>query len=179
MNKKLLGFFSFALTVAVLVIALKFVNWLPMVIQKEALRKYGNIESVKSRLNIRDIYIPSYFPQNFRWPPTEIFAQKKPFAMIIMHFRCSDSKEIGLAIRQVDARSNYSPPDSNLKIKKLIKESRVLIKDRDAVLHTALCENNLSCNELLWKEGDFLLTIVTTASQRDLIRMAISIVPDN
>jgi hypothetical protein len=61
----------------------KIANYLPMALQKDTMRKYKSIKEVKSKLNIRDVYIPSYFPQ-ILWPPSTILAQDKPFVAIIL-----------------------------------------------------------------------------------------------
>jgi hypothetical protein len=71
-KKRVLGFFYFAITIAILIGVLKVSNWLPTVFQEGIIRKYGSIEEVKSKLRLRDIYIPSYFPQKFKWPPSRI-----------------------------------------------------------------------------------------------------------
>lgn len=172
-------FAFFILMIALLVVVLELINWIPSIIEKEGLRRYETIEFVRKKLHIEKIYMPSYLPEdlNLRWPPAEIYAQKKPFTMIIMHFYQRDSRDIGLIVHQVDAGANYRP-ESRIKFTEIKKESRVLIKGREGVLITAICENNSPCNRVSWKEGEFLLTVIGKHSRRDLIRIAMSMIPD-
>ena len=172
--------FSFALLIGLLVVALELINWAPSIIETESLRKYKTIELVKRKLHIERIYIPAYLPEdlNLKWPPAEIYAQKKPFVMVIMHFQQRDSKELGLIVHQVDARANYRP-ESKIKLSHIKKESKVLIKDRAGILITATCEDDSPCNQVSWREGNFILTVIGKDSPRDLIRIARSMVPDS
>jgi len=171
---------SFVLLITLLVVILELINWMPSVIEKESLRKYKTIELVGKELHIEKIYMPAYLPEdlNLRWPPAEIYAQKKPFVMISMHFQRRDSEDIGLIVHQVDAKANYQP-ESKIKFSRIKKESKVLIKDREGKLVAATCENDSPCNQVSWKEGDFLLTVIGKNSQRDLIRIARSMISDS
>jgi hypothetical protein len=170
---------SFGLLITLLVVILEIINWMPSIIEKEGLRKYRSMEFVRKKLHIEKIYMPAYLPEhiNLRWPPAEIYAQKKPFAMIISHFHYRDSKDIGLIVHQVDANANYRP-EPKIKFSEIKKESKVMIKDRPAVLITAICEGDKPCNQVSWREGDFLLTVLGKDSPRDLIRIAMSMIPD-
>ena len=65
MTKNLRNFFVFVLTIALLVAVLKVLNWLPTAVEEGLMRKYSSIEDVRSKLKIREILVPSYFPQSF------------------------------------------------------------------------------------------------------------------
>ena len=106
MNKKFRSLCYLLMTVVILVLCLKFLNYLPMAVQTDTIRRYQSIEEVRSKLNIRDIYIPSYFPQGLVWPPSEILAQEKPFAAVIMEFNSAEKEDIVLIISQ-SASENY------------------------------------------------------------------------
>lgn len=169
---------SFTLLITFLVVILQLINWVPSIIDKEGLRKYKTIERVKRELRITEIYMPVYLPEslNLKWPPIEIYAQKTPFIMIIMHFQHRDSKDIDLIIHQIDAKADYRP-EPKIKFSR-IKESPVFIKDREGLLTIGICEDNRPCNQVSWREGDFLLVVIGKASQRDLIRIASSMTPE-
>ena len=100
MNKKIARFLSFALMIGLLIVALKVVNWLPLAMQQETVRRYDSIEEVRAALNMKDIYVPSYFPQQIIWPPSAILAQSKPFSAIVMEFTRADKRNIALVISQ-------------------------------------------------------------------------------
>ena len=100
MNKKIPAFFSFALMIGLLVAALKVVNWLPLAMQKETIRQYASVEEVRAALGMKEIYVPSYFPQQITWPPATILAQGRPFSAIVMEFTRADKRNIALVISQ-------------------------------------------------------------------------------
>ena len=170
---------SFVILIASLVFVLKLVNWIPSLIDRESFRKFNSIESVRKELHIEKIYMPVYLPEdlNLGWPHQEIYAQKKPFTMIITHFQNRDSKGIGMIIHQVDASVNYMP-ESKIKFGKVKKESRILIKEREGILITGSCGNESICSQITWKEGDFVLIVTGKTSQRDIIRIAMSMIPE-
>ncbi|MEW6409821.1 MAG: hypothetical protein AB1488_06880 [Nitrospirota bacterium] len=171
MHKKLWMFLSFALTVAILIVALKVINWIPVAIQKDEIRRYRDIEEVKSKLKIKDIYVPAYFPEYFSWPPSEIWAQKKPFPAVIMHFIYKDRRDIALIIAQTYSKSDFS---AQFKIKPLhIKERvRLSIKGRDGELVLGLCENNVPCTQVSWIEGAYRLNVIGKYPPIELIKIA-------
>ena len=65
--------------IVLLILALKVMNWLPLAMHQDTVRRYDSIEEVRSALNMKDIYVPSYFPQQISWPPSAILAQSKPY----------------------------------------------------------------------------------------------------
>src|SRR5512140_838699 len=111
MHKKIFALIFFAVTIAVLLGTLKLINWVPTTVQEGFIREYKSLESVKSQLKIRDIYVPSYFPQSFRWPPSVLWAQTTPFTAIVMEFKDVEKSDIGLIVAQVDAGARFIPDD--------------------------------------------------------------------
>ena len=69
MRNKAFGALAFAAGLAILVIALKALNWIPLIAQKDLLRRSGDFEEMRTALGIRQVFVPSYFPEDFRWPP--------------------------------------------------------------------------------------------------------------
>lgn len=176
-HKRFLAIFSFVVTIILLIVILKVMSWIPLAVQQGTLRSYHSIEEVESKLHFSNIYVPSFFPQNFSWPPTEIVAQEKPFPMIIMQFRDRDTQKIGLVIQQVYIHATYRP-EADLKITKIQRESAVFIKDWKARLVIGLCGEGRPCNQVSWQSGTCRVTVRTTAPPRDLIRISRSIVAD-
>ena len=170
---------SFAMLTAVLVGALAVANWMPSVIDREVLRKYTSVESVQRDLHMDKIYMPSYLPEYLRLNsiPVEIYAQKKPFSMVLLHFQSWDSKDIGLIVHQISAKADYHP-ESEIKLGSVIRRSKVSIKGRDGLLITAECEKRGTCNQVSWTEGNYLLKVISKGSARDVIRIAASMIPD-
>ena len=170
-HNRYLATLSFVVTITLLIVFLKVMNWLPLAVQQGTLRTYHSIEEVESKLHFSNIYVPSFFPQNFSWPPSEIIAQEKPFPMIIMQFRDRNTKSVGLVVQQVYVRARYRP-ETDLKITRIQRESTVLIKDWEAQLIIGFCGEGTACNQVSWESGTCRVTVRTTASPRELIRIA-------
>lgn len=162
---------SFAFSVLIIVGALKLLNWIPLAVQTEELRKYRTIEEVKSNLKLREVFIPAYFPEQISWPPAQIFAQKKPFVLVIMHFMQTGTRDAVLSIYQTDVRADFdSPFDADILYKK--KESTVFIKDRKGTLETAVCRGKEMCNRLSWSNEQFRITLQSDLQPELLLRIA-------
>ncbi len=171
MHRKFFSFFYFAITVVILIAVLKILNWLPMAIQKDAIRRYSSVEEVRLRLNIKNIYVPSYFPQNFTWPPSEILAQNKPFTAVVMEFKHRERGDIALIISQVAAGANFVP-DKKIKILQVKEKVTYPLKGRNAVLEVGLCKNDEPCSRISWDEGKYRVTVVMKSPPFDLIKVA-------
>lgn len=170
MHKKLFGFFSFAIMVAVLIAVLKIFNWLPFAVQGDSMRKYGSIEEIRSKLKIRELYVPSYFPQNFSWPPSEIFAQSRPFAAVIMEFRHKEKGDVSLIITQ--AASSGFTPAGKIKIIQIKESLPYKLKDRNALLEVGTCKNSEPCSAISWQEGRYHMNITARYTPMEVVRMA-------
>ncbi len=164
-------FFSFAVTILVTLLILKLINWIPLSFQKEDIRKYKTIEEVKAKLKISKVYVPSYFPEHINWPPAEIFAQKRPFIMVKMHFTHIDRMSFALSIYQVDSIADFKPKNKT-DILYIKKESTVTIKGRKGKLVMAVCRGKQVCNKLSWEEGEFILTLISDDNPELLMKMA-------
>lgn len=161
----------FILTLAVTVLLLALLNWIPSFIQPESIRKYGSLEDVQKALHTVKIYLPAYFPERLQWPPSEIYAQNKPYTLVLMHVKERQRDHIVLGIRQVDARSARA---IRLRIEptRITQQEMIAIKGRPAVLSLASCADGSVCNMVAWREGNYRLTVVARDSARELIRIA-------
>src|SRR3974390_1746820 len=99
---------AFAATVGVLLALLKAANWLPTVMETGLLKPYASVEEVQHALHVRNIYVPSYFPQRLVWPPAKILAQSKPHVAVIMEFTDRERGETALIISQSASTPIYS-----------------------------------------------------------------------
>ncbi len=169
--KQLRRGFSFVVTVAVVLLLLKLLNWLPSVLEDQGLKKYGSVDDVRAALKIPKVYIPAYFPEYIQWPPAEIFAQRRPFTMIMMHFTHRDSKTFALSLFQVDSRAVFELPYKS-DVLYVRKESPVKVKNRDATLTIAVCSGRERCNRLSWEEGIYRITLIADDTPEQLMKMA-------
>ena len=143
MGRKIIGFRSFGLTVLVLAGALKVINWLPSAVQEGFVREYKGIEDVREKLKIRDICIPSYFPQSVKWPPSAIWAQTRPFTAVVMEFRNVENGDIVLTISQVSAGARFIP-DNKIKIEQLREKVDYSLKGRKSSV--CACESRAAAS---------------------------------
>jgi hypothetical protein len=162
------GFLSFALAIGVLVVLLALMNWVPMAFQKDTLRRYRSLEEVRTALNIRDIYVPSYFPQHIVWPPSEILAQGRPFPALVMEFKDAGSGEIVLVLSQ----SQGGPFSPDLRSLGQYQRNSPLYHERTE--RRARCRRvrkNQPCSRITWKEGPYTVTALMKAAPFELTKI--------
>lgn len=174
MPRKFPSFLLFAALVAILLGGLKLMGWLPLLAQKDLLREYKSVEDVKAELNIREIHVPSYFPQDLSWPPSTVLAQGKPFPAIIMEFGRMEGKGAGLVISQ--ALSDTFRTDGKIRIAQLKEKVRYPLKGRDSVLEVGTGGNGEPCSRLSWKEGNHRMTVTARTTPLELIKVAESMI---
>lgn len=175
--KRLGRFLLFGLMIAATVLLLKLLNWVPLNIHYDSMRRYYDIEDVRTALKIRKVFLPSYFPQYLKWPPAEVFAQKEPFAAVLMHFTRRDEKETVLAIRQSDSRYT-DPVRTRMDPERIRTKENILMKGRPALLYTGLCPGRRPCTQVAWQEEGFSFTVIGEESPGELLRIAESMLPD-
>lgn len=174
MREKLRNLLYFLLAVLSVLAVLRIMNWLPSVAQKETMRRYDTLEQVRTALNLRDVYVPAYYPQDISWPPAEILAQAKPGPAVVMVCRRARNGEILLVI--TEAVSTRFPVDTGITIDRLTEKVPYRLKERNAVLEVGLCGNGEACSRIGWKEGDLRITVAMRSSPFELIRIAESMV---
>ena len=174
MQKKVFGFLYFAVTIVVLIGVLKVTNWLPTVFQEGIIRKYSSIEEVKSRLRLRDIHVPSYFPQKFKWPPSRILAQSKPFIAVAMEFRNMETGETALIISQAADKDFAS--DKKIVISQIKERVDYSLSGRPSVLEVGVCRNDVPCSRISWQEGSNWIRVEMKSPPLELIRIAESMI---
>jgi len=174
MHKRVFGFLYFAMAIVVLIGVLKVTNWLPTVFQEGIIRKYDSIEEVKLRLRLRDIYIPSYFPQKFRWPPSRILAQSKPFIAVVMEFRNMETGETALVITQSENRE--FAPDKSIVISQIKEKVNYSLNGKPSALEVGVCKNDIPCSMISWEEGNTWIRVEMKSTPFELIRIAESMI---
>lgn len=174
MRSKASGFLAFAAGLAVLVVALKALNWLPLAAQKDLLRRYGDIEEMRAELGIRRVLVPSYFPEELRWPPTVILAQGKPFPAVIMEFERSGEGKAGggVALVIAQAASDDFSPGGTLEITRIREKAAYPLGGRDAVLEVGSDAQGEPCSRISWREKEFRVTVVARSTPFELIKVA-------
>jgi hypothetical protein len=175
MKKAVTGFFAFLVLVALVVALLRLINWLPVLLHEESLRRYESLEAVRTSLHLEDLHVPSYFPESFRWPPARILAQGEPFVAVAMEFAEADTGKIGLLLTQV-AEGGHPLDVEAIRLQRVREEVPYDLKGRRATLRVGDCASGGTCSSLSWKEGGYTLRLVMAGPPFELIRMASSMV---
>ena len=173
MRNKAFGALAFAAGLAILIIALKALNWIPLIAQKDLMRRYGDFEEMQTELGIRQVFVPSYFPEDFRWPPTGILAQRKPYPAVIMEFARSGegkNREVGMMIYQA-ARDDFSP-GGPLVLSRIREKATYPLKGRSAVLEVGVDVKGEPCSRISWREKDVRITVLALLTPFELMKVA-------
>ncbi len=170
MKRFYLGLILFLAVTAIVLGLLRMVNWLPLAFQTDTPRRYGSIEQVKEALRIKDLYVPAYFPQTIKWPPSAIVAQGRPSVGILMIFNKRGSNEELLVITQTvsDAFARASP----LKMTAVAESAPYRLRGRTAVLEVGACGRDEKCSRISWQEGSYHMTLTMKSPPFELIRIA-------
>lgn len=167
------GSLAFAAGVALLIIGLKGLNWLPLIAQNDLMRRYGDFEEMQTSLGIRQVFVPSYFPEDFRWPPTGIIAQGKPYPAVIMEFgRSGEGKagEVGMMIYQA-AKGGFSP-GGPLELSRVRERATFSLRGRTAILEAGSDENGEPCSRISWREKEVRITVLARLAPVELMKVA-------
>lgn len=175
MGRQFVRYLLFALTIAAIVLLLRLANWIPGIMQQESMRPYSNIDLVRTKLQIREVYVPSYLPRQFRWPPSEILAQGTPFIAIIMEFRDERTGEPILMTSQTE-KGRLPAWDKKIVIQKFEERVHYSLKGRDAVLTVGLCGDGEPCSGISWEEGPYRIDVLMKSGPFDLLRIADSMI---
>lgn len=170
MNARVRGFLYFFLTVAAVIVTLRILNWLPLVVQKETLRPYGSVEEVRSKLNRKDLRVPSYFPQSITWPPAAVLGQAIPYPAVVMVFNRTNSRDTALVV--VQAESDGFPGSGYIHFSQVKEKVTYQLKGRRAVLEVGTCSREDTCSRLSWYEGRSRIELTMKAPPIDLVPIA-------
>lgn len=173
MKRKAFGALAFAAGLAVLVVALKTLNGLPLIAQKDLMRSYGDFEEMRTSLGIPKVLVPSYFPEEFRWPPTRILAQGKPFPAVIMEFEGSGegkARGVGMVIYQA-AADDFSP-GGPLALSRVRERATYPLKGRSAALEVGSDAKGGPCSRISWREKEVRVTVLARLTPFELMKVA-------
>jgi hypothetical protein len=168
------SFFIFALILMAVIAVLRLMNWAPSAFDEGVMRKYGSIEEVKARLKLRDIYVPSYYPECLRWPPVLIAAQTRPFTAVLMEFRKKEKDDMCLIITQTALP--HSLAHDKIKMARVRETVHYAFKGRKAMLTVGTCNDDEPCSRISWEERGYRISLSMNSTPIELIRLAESMV---
>jgi hypothetical protein len=173
MRSKAFGSLAFAAGLAILVIGLKVLNWFPLIAEKDLMRRYGDFEEMRTAVGIRQVFVPSYFPEDFRWPPTGILAQGKPYPAVVMEFERSGegkTREVGMMIYQ--ATEDGFSPGGPLEISRIRERATYPLKGRSATLEVGSGAKGEPCSRISWREKDVRISVLARLTPFELMKVA-------
>jgi len=174
MRSKTMSFLSFFAIVIAVVAVIKAANWLPRLFQADTLQTYASVEILKAKLNLKDLSVPSYFPQTVSWPPARILGQARPALDVFLVFNRTGADEPVLTIRQTSLPDKAVDPVIRLKD---IRESVTYrLKNRNAFLEVGSCETGVECSRISWKENDRTTTVAMKSPPFEVIKIAESMI---
>ena len=156
-----------------MIASLVLLNWLPQALQKDTMRRYAGVDEVRTKLNLKNIFVPSYFPSNITWPPSEVLAQTKPYPAVLMAFYRADSQEVLLVISQ--ATETSFPSDSFISFDKITEAVPFHFKSRQALLEVGSCRSAGPCSRISWFESGYYIMLAMKSPPFELIRIAESV----
>jgi hypothetical protein len=173
MKRNAFGSLAFAAGLAILVIALKALNWLPLVAERDLMRRYGDFEEMRTSLGIQEVFVPSYFPEDFRWPPVRILAQGKPYPAVIMEFeRSGEGKARGVGMMIYQAAENDFFPGGPLELSRVKERATYPLKGRSAILEVGSDAKGEPCSRISWREKEVRITVLARLTPFELMRVA-------
>ena len=176
MRERISGFIIFTVAVFALLASLKVLNWVPGILQDGLPSAYSSIEEVKSKLHVRDVYVPSYYPQGLRWPPSRITAQSKPYVMVLLAFTRQADNNVSLVISQTTLHQPV--PKAAIEIIHTNERVHYPLKGRDALLEVGLCGNDERCSRISWNESPYRIDVIMLSPPAELVKIAESMVSE-
>jgi hypothetical protein len=175
-GKTVRGAFWIIVMVAVIVILLALLNWIPSLIHEDFVQKYDSIrETARSLGHDYKILVPTYFPEGISWPPSLILAQKKPYKAVVIEFSESESMKTFLILIQSSLQK------SDLKLQRITmtdvtEKTEYSLKGTAALLTVGTCDTGINCSSITWNENAHHFTVLIMSSPFELIKVAESMI---
>lgn len=173
-RKRIFGYVSFIIMILGIVLGIKLLNWFPRAAESRLMRQYEAVEEVQKKLNFQKIYVPHYFPQTFRWPPSRIFAQGTPYKAVIMEFNHLEKGDPALIITEAD--SPEFAQGELIKLSDIKERAPYDLKGRKALLEVGSCRGQEPCARISWSEGGYEIRVVSKSPAVELVKIAESMV---
>ncbi len=175
MRESLRGLLSFAAILLVLVAALKLLNWAPNVLDPGGMRAYPSLSAASTALQVEDLLVPSYFPEQVRWPPRTILAQSKPYMAVAVAYE--GTRREGIVLHTTQSASAEFTLDTGIALTTIRETVPYDLNGRPATLAVGLCPDGEPCSRLTWQQGRYWVSVEMVSSPFELIRIAESMRP--
>jgi hypothetical protein len=132
-------------------------------------RRLQNVDEAERRLKAR-LFLPSYFPDRYRWPPSSVRLLLGDPASVALGF---EAREGGLALQlgqTVGGEGTVSPlvlPPADV-----LQQWAVRLGDREGTLARVVGQDGAVWHEVAWRQGGRTLVLRGKAGVEELLRMA-------
>ena len=174
MKRTLLGIPVFGVMVLVLLGALQFAGWLPSIIDSGSLRKYGSVEELRSRLQMRPLLVPVYYPRTVNWPPSLVAGQMRPYPASAMVFAGRQAAGTVMTVTQTDG--GRPPLIDQMKFITTRETVSTEFKQRRATLEAGSCRESTLCSRVSWQEGPYHIVVTAALPPAELMSVAESMI---
>jgi len=137
--------------------------------EPRGVRRLTGVDEAERRLKAR-LYLPAYFPDRYRWPPTSVRLLLGDPASVALGF---EAREGGLAL-QLGQTVGGEGPISPLVLApaEALQRSAVRIGDREGTLARVVGEDGAVWHEVAWRQGGRTLVLRGKAGVEELLRMS-------
>ncbi len=137
--------------------------------EPRGVRRLTDVDEAERRLKAR-LYLPAFFPDRYRWPPTSVRLLMGDPASVALGF---EAREGGLAL-QLGQTVGGEGPISPLVLPpaEALQRSAVRIGDREGTLARVVGEDGAVWHEVAWRQGGRTLVLRGKAEVEELLRMS-------
>jgi hypothetical protein len=150
------------------------VNQLPSLVQKDFPRQFVSLDEAKRSIGFDNVLVPAYFPEGISWPPSFIFAQKRPYKVLVMEFKDALGTPT-LIIIQSTISGNITQ-FQRIKLAVVKQETEYRLKGKNALLQIGTCDNTVPCSQIAWQDRGESCTVLLMSSPFEAIKIAESMI---
>jgi len=166
--------FTFMVMVGVLALALHALNWVPELFRPGLVKAYQDVDTAGRALGIKNIPVPTYFPENITWPPSAVIAQNYPYPAILLQFTSQDTSDKLLVITR---NPTSKQPLLKTSVEDISEQSKASLNGTDAILITGTCGTGRPCSLITWDAAGQQTSVLLYERPFELIKIAQSIRP--
>ena len=137
--------------------------------EPRGVRRLKTVDEAERRLKTR-LYLPAFFPDHYRWPPSTVRLVLGDPASVALGFEASEG---GLAL-QLGQTVGGEGPISPLVLPpaEALQRSAVRFGDVEGTLARVVGEDGAVWHEVAWRQGGRTLVLRGKAGVEELLRMA-------
>jgi len=150
-------------------------NRLPLLVQEDFPKQFASLDEAKHSVGLDTVLIPAYFPEGISWPPSFIFAQKRPYKVLVMEFKHTLSGIPTLIVIQ-SSMSGSVTQYQRIRLAVVKQEIEYGLKGKNARLQIGTCENAMPCSQISWQDRGDSCTVLLISSPFEVIKIAESMI---